>query len=289
MKVQAFLKDALWTLSTEESLVKAVMAEVKKNPEYYFSDLPGLLNRCISRVGKQFEVEDKLPWKQFLTDTQSIVKIKLLADPIGMYLKREWLLSSLPARMDSVAIAVVQFVRREPAQFCSVEVSKSIVKSLSLSLETSEVTFRNVPIKSFIKLCVGVERASSLFDEIVSPVGSGVPQNMRIELKMDRIRVFVSSVIWTSGSEADIVRGSQKRLNRIRTLILRLYGRPLLNNEVIRPVLGRGRILQCVDAVMCSIAKRRESTAGVMDYSSLRLFSSIERMGATFATLERIV
>ena len=87
-KVRAFLKDAIWTLPSEESLIKAVMAEVEKNPEIYFSDLPGLVNRCVSRVGELLDVEDNLPWKQFLTNTQSIVKLELLADPIGKYLKR---------------------------------------------------------------------------------------------------------------------------------------------------------------------------------------------------------
>jgi|SRR5271157_3381448 len=125
VKVPAFLKDAIWTFSSEESLIKAVMAEVEKNPESYFSDLPGLVNRCIARVGELLEAEADWPWRLFFINAQLIVKLKLSAEPIGKYLKREGLLSSLPGRMDIVASAVVQIVRKDPAQYFSIEISES--------------------------------------------------------------------------------------------------------------------------------------------------------------------
>ena len=83
------------------------------------------MNCCAARVGELLEAEDKLPWKLFSSNTQSIVKLKLLAGPIRKYLKGEGLLCSLPARMDSVARAVVRAVREKPAQYVSIEISKS--------------------------------------------------------------------------------------------------------------------------------------------------------------------
>ena len=174
------------------------------------------MNRCATRVGKLLEAEADWPWKQFLTNTQSILKLKLGIHPIRAYLKRERLLSSLPGRMDIVARAIVQIVRKDPAQYFFIEISESILRSLALSLKKSDVEFGGVPIRRLIEDSKSFKDCRSFFPQMqqrlsflrdnVPAVISALPQNESIQLDIDSVRAFVNSVIWTSPSEADIVR-----------------------------------------------------------------------------------
>ena len=185
--------------------------------------------------------------------------LKLSADSVGTYLKREGLLTSLPARMKIVARAVVRAVREQPDQYLSIKISEATTKSLALSLKNSKIKFRGLSIGNIIedyirsgrqsrqrrssplagalspgsdllppqgrsllldgRISLGSDllrpqRRSLLLGGKVSTLGVDFLQNEGIEivhsehidLDIDRVRVFVSSVIWTSGSDTDIVR-----------------------------------------------------------------------------------